>query len=384
VVLYPGVEKPVVLCALDWLGVGNTSQDLWKAALARAAGTEPARVAVHAVHQHDAPGDDASAGELLGADNVVCSRAFAETARARVAAAVKSATPRLWTHVSAGQAKVERIASNRRIVSAEGRFLFQRFTACRNSPYCAEPEGVIDPMLQSIGLWSGEERVATLQYYATHPMSHYGKGVISADFVGLARDAQDGFCAYFTGAAGNIGAGKYNDGAPERRQELAARLAEAMRRARAAETKERVERVSWRAVMARLAHRRGAEFSEQAILAAMRDTNAELRTRASAARYLAWRRLADRGRDIPIGCLDLGVASIVHFPGEAFVEYQLAAQREARGRLVAMAAYGDYGPMYIGTARSYGEGGYETSGVSRVGPEAEEVLLETLKKGLRA
>ena len=37
-----------------------------------------------------------------------------------------------------------------------------------------------------------------------------------------------------TGAAGNIGAGKYNDGAPEKRRVLAYRLADAMGRARAA------------------------------------------------------------------------------------------------------------------------------------------------------
>lgn len=383
VVLFPGDAKPIVLCALDWLGIGNTSQDLWKAALAKAAGTEPSRVAVHTVHQHDAPGDDASAGELLGIDNLVCSRAFAGAARSRVAAAVRKASPRLLTHVSAGEARVEKIASNRRIVSPEGKFLFQRFTACRNSHYCDEPEGVIDPMVRSIGLWNGEERVATLQYYATHPMSHYGKGVIGADFVGMARDAQDGFTVYFTGAAGNIGAGKYNDGSPERRAVLAERLSDAMKRARAGEAKHPVERVAWSIVPVRLLHRQGAEFGEAAILAAMRDEKSEPRVRASAARYLAWWRFSQRGREIPIGCLHLGPVSVLHFPGESFVEYQLAAQQEARGRLVAMAAYGDYGPMYIGTAKSYAEGGYETSAVSRVGPEAEEILLAAARKAIR-
>ena len=74
---------------------------------------------------------------------------------------------------------------------------------------------MIDPMMKSIGFWDGAERIATLNYYATHPMSNYGKGSVSADFPGMARAAQEGFSVYFTGAAGNIGAGKYNDGAPE-------------------------------------------------------------------------------------------------------------------------------------------------------------------------
>jgi hypothetical protein len=63
-----------------------------------------------------------------------------------------------------------------------------------------------------------------------------------------------------------------------------------------------------------------------------------------------------------------------------FVEYQIAAQAERRGETVAMAAYGDYGPMYIPTARAYGEGGYETSAVSRVGAGAEEVLLGAMRR----
>ena len=75
-------------------------------------------------------------------------------------------------------------------------------------------------------------------------------------------------------------------------------------------------------------------------------------------------------------------AAIVHMPGELFVEYQLAAIRENASGWTAMAAYGDYGPMYIGTAAAYPEQGYETSIVSRVGPSAEDLLLSTIRKGL--
>ena len=110
----------------------------------------------------------------------------------------------------------------------------------------------------------------------------------------------------------------------------------------------------------------------------------EPKFRANAARYLAWLRLTKAGRTIPIGCLQAGPARILHMPGELFVEYQLAAQKERRNDLVAMAAYGDYGPMYIGTAKAYGEGGYETSVVSRVAPAVEEVLLEAQRKALTA
>jgi hypothetical protein len=49
-----------------------------------------------------------------------------------------------------------------------------------------------------------------------------------------------------------------------------------------------------------------------------------------------------------------------------------------------MAAYGDYGPGYIGTAISYEEGGYETAPTSsNVAPESETILLDVMKQLLR-
>jgi hypothetical protein len=46
-----------------------------------------------------------------------------------------------------------------------------------------------------------------------------------------------------------------------------------------------------------------------------------------------------------------------------------------------MAAYGDYGPGYIGTQRAYAEGGYETQPTSsNVSPDAESVLIDAIKK----
>jgi hypothetical protein len=48
-----------------------------------------------------------------------------------------------------------------------------------------------------------------------------------------------------------------------------------------------------------------------------------------------------------------------------------------------MAAYGDYGPGYIGTSVAYSQGGYETTRVSRVGPEVEGVLMAALEELLK-
>ena len=68
-------------------------------------------------------------------------------------------------------------------------------------------------------------------------------------------------------------------------------------------------------------------------------------------------------------------------PGELFVEYQLASQKMKPNAFVAMAAYGEYGPGYIGTAVSYGQGGYESSPrASNVAPEVESVLTKAMKQ----
>lgn len=84
---------------------------------------------------------------------------------------------------------------------------------------------------------------------------------------------------------------------------------------------------------------------------------------------------------VALSCLQLGNASILHLCGELFIEYQLAAQNQRPDRFIAVAAYGDYGPGYIGTKASYPQGGYEVGrGVSRVAPEVENVLNQVIAR----
>jgi hypothetical protein len=44
-----------------------------------------------------------------------------------------------------------------------------------------------------------------------------------------------------------------------------------------------------------------------------------------------------------------------------------------------MAAYGEYGPFYIGTKEAYSQGGYEITS-SPVTEEAEEILMTAIRK----
>lgn len=383
VVLYPSAQKPIVLCAVDWISIGNGAMSAWKAALARAVGTIPNRVAVHTVHQHDAPGQDDSAYSHLKAKQkplFLQDPAFAHSALQRAAAAARSALPQAVSHWATSQAEVSQIASNRRILSADGKeFLFQRFTACRSNPLCDAPVGTIDPLLKSVSFYNGPAHLASLHYYATHPMSYYGKGVVNPDFVGIARKALPGFHVYFTGAAGNIGAGKYNDGRPANRAALANRLQDAIQRSLASQQRRPVSRLNWISRNVLLPHRQGSAFNPNAIQRPLEDPAASPKDSANAARYLAWYLRCKAKHPIDISCLHFEGAAILHLPGELFVEYQLAAQRLRPATHLSLAAYGDYGPMYIGTAAAYSQGGYECSEVSRVDPSVEDVLLSAVR-----
>ena len=58
-------EQPVVLCAVDWIGIANEGQDAWRESLAKAAGTTTDRVSVHTVHQHDGVSCDFTTERIL-------------------------------------------------------------------------------------------------------------------------------------------------------------------------------------------------------------------------------------------------------------------------------------------------------------------------------
>ncbi|MCC6537125.1 MAG: hypothetical protein IT162_06215 [Bryobacterales bacterium] len=389
-----GAGKPVVLVAVDWEGIANEGWDEWKKAIASAAGTSAEYVTVHTLHQHDAPGYDLSAGRILtanGMENKLYLSGAMKTALEKVTAAVRQAVakPRVVTHVGVGQARVSQVASNRRVLGPDGKVAHVRYSATRDPAVRAAPEGVIDPDVRLVSFWNGDQPVAALTYYATHPQSYYGQGGVSWDFVGKAREMRAAevpgvAMIHFNGAAGNVTAGKYNDGAKENRAVLARRLADGMKAAWDGMTKTPVDGKSlrWRAVPVSLPV--APALRDHAKLEALVKDGAQIdRTRLTAARDLAFSRLVMGGRKTPLALLEIGPASIVHMPGELFVEYQLEAQRLRAGKFVAMAAYGDYGPGYIGTELAYSQGGYETGPVSRTAPEVEQVRKKGLQQLLR-
>ena len=388
-----GEGHPIVLCAVDWIGIANDGQVEFRKALAEAAGTDPRRVVVHALHQHDAPICDFTADRILaeqGINRELFDSPFARAVISRASDAVRTAAAkaRPVTHLGLGQGEVEQVASNRRILGPDGKVKYVRYTACKDPAIRDAPVGTIDPMLKMISFWDGAEPVAALTYYATHPQSYYRTGLANPDFPGMAREQRQKATGiphiHFDGAGGNIGAGKYNDGSTPMRQVLADRVAAGMARAWESTEKTPITAadLGWTTIAVALPV--APHLNEEGLQALLKDPSKPMRDRLEAGRALAWLRRCRSGDTIDVSCLRVGKARLLHLPGELFVEYQLAAQQLRPDLFVAMAAYGDYAPGYIGTEVAYPQGGYETGPkASLVAPKVEGVLMDAIKKLLR-
>ncbi len=385
-----GAGQPIVLCAVDWIGIANEGQDAFRQALADAAGTIPDRVAVHTVHQHDAPTCDFGAEQMLkeaGLDPLCFEGSFARQLIFKLRTAVKESLnhAQVITHIGLGKAEVYRVASNRRIIGSDGRWKSSRYSSCKDSALRAEPEGLIDPMVSLVSFWNGEKPVAVLSYYATHPQSYYRTGVANPDFPGVARFMRQlavpqALHIHFNGAGGNITAGKYNDGSSENRLKLAERLADGMKRAWEATRREPVaiESIGWAVEPISLPPAKNTE----ALSTLMKTKDPTFL--ANNMSKLVWLKRCQTGKQIDVRCLSLGRARILFLPGEPFVEYQLAAKKMRPDLFVAMAGYGDYAPGYICTAIAYKEGGYESGQASGVTSEAEGIMMKTMDKILHS
>ena len=326
IVLSQGDDRYVV-AAIDWCTMSSATYAHFRRALSDAAGTRPDRVTVHCTHTHSGPVAGTTQGDLVR-----------EVAR-RASRALREALPRARrvTHVGVGSAEVEEFASNRRVPGPEGRIV-ARYSSTKDPELQAAPIGLVDPRLRTVTLLDGGTPVVRLHYFASHPQSFYSDGRVHPDTSGWARSRLEKEeripHVYFTGAAGNITAGKFNDGSPEARARMIDHLADAMRRSIAGSTVSPLGSVGWKVTPVTLEKRAGG----------------------------------DDPAPIDLIRLTLGAAEILHLPGEPFVEYQLHAAQVRPDRLVAVAGYGDGGPGYICLDTS--EGGYEPT-ASRVGPPTE-------------
>jgi hypothetical protein len=386
-----GAGKPIVICAVDWTGILNDAHVAWRTALAEASGTTPDRVAVQCVHQHDAPFVCLHAEKLIAEQQAglrVVDLEFFRTCLTRARDAVKAALPnaRPLTHVAHGEGRVIEVAGNRRLaLGPDGKVRKMRGSSCKDPELIALPEGLIDPMLKTVAFYDGSEKVASCHYYATHPMSHYGKGHVSSDFVGLARkrrQKEEPGCThiYFTGCAGNVAAGKYNDGSPDARERLTQRIYDGIVASEKSLRPAPVGEVSWKTHD--ILPPTNPVFTAEKLRAMVGDPKNVAANRIRPAMTLGWMQRLENRTPIVLSALQLGGVSMLHLPAECFVEYQLRAQQLGAGRFIATAAYGDGGPWYIPVTEEYPKGGYEVS-VANCSDDVDGILTRGMRELLR-
>jgi hypothetical protein len=221
--------------------------------------------------------------------------------------------------------------------------------------------------------------------YATHPMSYYGRGEVSADFVGLARrrreqDDPSVHHIYVSGASGNVTAGKFNDGSAANRQVLSERIYQGMCRAWQETQRHRLDKLSLVSTDLKLMPRTTPGFTAADLERRLAE-EARPFEHCLAAMGLSRLRFADRG--LRLSAIDFGSAKFALLPGESYVEFQLQAQSLAPDDFVVVAGYGECATGYVPIEQAWLEGDANLRDWCWVDPGAEAVMLAALAHVLR-
>ena len=359
-----------VLCAVDWCGIGGRTNRVLREKIAAGAGTAAGRVALQTVHQHTAPYIDGDGYALLAglpSPQLRMSETYLGRLGDKLAAAAREAVRKLkpFDSIGTGEARVEQVASARRVFK-DGKLLVRYSTGGKDAEMAALPEGAVDPHLRTVTFASRGRPLARLHFYATHPQTWCCDGRVSADFAGAAREdverREKVFQVYFTGCAGDVTVGKYNDASPAARERLRERLRRGMEAAIAATKFGGAGELAWRAEPLLLPRKPEGEVRDyrSSIAAAFARREAPLDTFALAA----------------------GPARLLFLPGEPMLEFQEYARGLRPGQFVAVAGYGDTSPGYLCTDRAFEEGGYEPS-AANAGPGTEARVKEAIRRLLQ-
>jgi len=377
-----------VICTLDLMEVHNESYDFLRDAIGKAAKVPASHVALHCLHQHTAPAISTAAQRLeLAQDDPrrIATAEYLVDMADKISAAIHK-SQKNWqpvTHIGAGRAKVERVASNRRLEQPDGS-IRGRSSSTKSAPELRNlPEGVIDPWVRTVSFGDGNHAVAHLHYYASHPQSFYGDGRASYDVPGIIRarlEKSTGvFQLYLTGCGGDVAFGKYNDGSQTARSEIVDRLQKSIEQSIAGLKRHPVGPMAWAVEPIKFPLRTDKAFSEAAQRQILANPNAKTSQRRKAAIALAWIERVKSGKPVELSCLSIGRMQMLHLPASRFVQFQLAAQTMRPRRFVCVAGYGDCGMGYIGGDRIFTDrGGYEQT-YSFAGP-SEKLFLSTIER----
>ena len=360
-------EQPIAVVAVDWCEIRNASYDLWRDTIAQSLGTTRERVILSSLHQHDAPVVDHDAGHLLdkvGLTNELFHAEFHADVMKRLRETIQESTNHraTVTHIGYAETKVIDVASNRKMIDADGKIHFSRGSSSgREAMFKDAPVGLIDEKMRTLSLWNGEQCLVEYHVYATHPMSYYGRGEVTSDFVGLARqrrqrDDLKTLQIYASGCSGDVTAGKYNDGTPQAREQLTQKIYNAMVTARAHTKRIAAGEIQFRSTHLDIPYTSNPALQKDRLQSELADKKLPAEKRVLAAMGLASINRIAKNQPIDFPCLDLGVTKLILFPGESFVGYQFIAQEYSPAKPVIPIGYGECWTGYVPTDEGFRDG----------------------------
>lgn len=125
------------------------------------------------------------------------------------------------------------------------------------------------------------------------------------------------------------------------------------------------------------------EHNLQQILEQISDSSRRVVDRNRPSYVVAYHRRYEQKLPIILSALHVNGISLLHYPSESFIEYQLRAQVSAPDRFIACAGYGDGGPWYIPTKEAFPQGGYAVS-VANCDPQMDDIMSNGMAKLLQA
>lgn len=194
-------EETILLFTEDTLGASAAFVEKFREHVSEATGVPANRIMLCGTHTHAAPPHFSNADEMLPYKEK-CFQVAAETAQEALA-------DRASTELYGTKFQTEGMTFVRHYKMADGTYAGANFGSFKNSTIVDHAAKADEEMILIKMVRSGDKKDIMLMNFQAHPCFTGGsnKYVISADFVGTARDAfeqQTGMhFAYFTGSAGN-------------------------------------------------------------------------------------------------------------------------------------------------------------------------------------
>lgn len=392
-------KKRVVFCGVDLCGIAGEIYHEWKTVIAKAAKTTPEFVALHSVHQHQAPwlmGYDLVEKETknksqffgVSKNEIPWMKGIYRKLHQTISSSLKKFE--LVESFGTGKTEVKGLAANRRIINPKNKSIGTRWSITRDPKVKSQPIGLIDPSFQSISFWGGNKKLlATLHFYATHPQCCGNLPYFSGEAPGemhrlLTQKHPEAFHLYLSGCLGNVTCGKYSTPDAEKNiQLLGKRLAQGALKSieKSKRSLQIIDRLEFKSVPFAYPTKIRTSlkgFKEKLKKVDPKDWDLYSMTMAKMSknnsRYL---------QGLKITCWTLGNIKILSLPGEPFIEYQLFAKGLDPQSFIAVAGLGEYTPVYIPTAIALSQGGYEVDPAACFADQSvEKKLKSAIKKAL--